>query len=162
MAIVDRAHQGDTMKVAKLMNPDVVTCRSVDRLDRAAKLMWERDVGCLPVVDERNHVVGLVTDRDACMAAYMRNEPLSAIPVTAAMAHRVFTCTLDDDLVSVEKTMSERQIRRMPVIDSEGHPIGIITLNDLARAARRGGTVSPVELASTMSAICEPRHVVAS
>jgi CBS domain-containing protein len=48
--------------------------------------MWLRDVGCLAVLDEDGHVVGMVTDRDLCMAAYTQGKPLFAIPVSIAMS----------------------------------------------------------------------------
>ncbi|MCB9561898.1 MAG: CBS domain-containing protein [Kofleriaceae bacterium] len=150
------------MKVKKIMNPEVRTCRSIDMLDRAAQLMWDHDIGCLPVVNESGHVVGMVTDRDICMAAYTQGQALRGIAVFSAMAHQVHSCQADDDLAAAEAVMRQHQIRRMPVIDDQGHPIGILTLNDIARAARHGGPVTPVEVSSTLSAVCEPRRIAAS
>jgi CBS domain-containing protein len=148
------------MKVSQLMTRDVVTCGKLDDLARAAQLMWEHDVGALPVVDEDGHVAGMITDRDIAMAAYTRGVPLHEIPALVAMAQRVFTCTAEDDLAAVEKTMRECQIRRMPVVDRKGHPVGIIALNDLARASAGAAEVTPSEVASTLAAVCAPRRPV--
>jgi CBS domain-containing protein len=145
------------MKVSKLIHKTVVTCRSTDTLERAAELMWEHDIGCVPVIDQTGGVAGIVTDRDICMAAYTRGEPLRTIPVTTAMAHTVYSCAPDDDLNRVEREMSRRQIRRMPVLDSHGHAIGIVSLNDIARASQGGNAVSASEVASTLAAVCAPR-----
>jgi CBS-domain-containing membrane protein len=76
------------------------------------------------------------------------------------MAKHVFSCGIDDELESVERTMSEHQIRRMPVIDDQGHPVGIVSLNDLARAATLG-KVPASEITSTLAAVSAPRTLLA-
>jgi CBS domain-containing protein len=110
---------------------------------------------------DQGHVAGMITDRDICMAAYTQGAPLRAISITTAMAKRVFSCRAADEIDAVERTMREHQIRRMPVIDEQGHPIGILSLNDLARAASTG-TVPPHEVVATLSAVSAPRTIVAS
>jgi CBS domain-containing protein len=147
------------MKVSRLMHEDAITCRTVDTLDRAARLMWDHDIGCVPVTDDQGHIAGMITDRDICMAAYTRGVGLSAIPVNSAMATRVYSCGPDDELRDVERIMSERQIRRMPVIDGEGHPIAVISLNDIARASVGNG-VPAREVAATLAAVCTPREAI--
>ena len=144
------------MNVSSLVRKTITTCTSHDTLERAAQLMWERDIGCLPVIDDQGHVVGMVTDRDVCMAAYTQGTPLRAIPVATAMSRRVFSCTEHDDLKTVERVMSQHQIRRMPVIDSQGHPVGILSLNDIVRAAS-AGKLPPAEVTSTLAAVSAPR-----
>jgi len=144
------------MKVASLVRRDVKSCTHHDTLERAAQLMWDHDVGCLPVIDDEGHVAGMLTDRDVCMAAYTQGRPLRAIPVATAMAKHVFSCTEDEDIATVERTMSRYQIRRMPVIDGEGHPIGILSLNDIARAAS-AGKVPASGVTTTLAAVSAPR-----
>jgi CBS domain-containing protein len=147
------------MKVAMLMHTKPFTCRTVDTLERAAQLMWDHDVGCIPIIDEDGHIAGMITDRDICMAAYTRGVPLSAIPVSTTMSRRVHTCGPEDDLADVQRTMRAHQVRRMPVIDGEGHPIAVISLNDIARASGSSG-VSATEVASTLAAVCAPRPLI--
>ena len=60
------------MKVGDLMTKDVKACSQHDSLNRAAQLMWENDCGSVPVVDSDSKVVGMLTDRDICMAAYTK------------------------------------------------------------------------------------------
>jgi CBS domain-containing protein len=143
------------MQVSELMQRDVVTCSDRDTLERAAQLMWESDVGCLPVVDE-GRVIGMLTDRDVCMAGFLQGCPFRSIAVSSAMAKEVVTCKARDDLRDVEYLMRHRQIRRVPVIDETGTLIGMISLNDIARAAYAGKLPS-AEVASTLSAISHPR-----
>jgi CBS-domain-containing membrane protein len=68
---------------------------------------------------------------------------------------------IDDEVESVERTMREHQIRRMPVIDEQGHPVGILSLNDLARAASLG-KVPAGEIATTLAAVSAPRTLLSS
>jgi CBS domain-containing protein len=150
------------MKIAKLMIRDAITCRTADHLDRAAQLMWEHDIGSLPVIGDDGRAVGMVTDRDICMAAYTRGAALHDIPVAVAMAHEVFSCAPDDDVRSVEDELGLRQIRRMPVIDADGRVVGVVSLNDIARASQRSREVPPTEVAATLAAVCAPRELVAA
>jgi CBS domain-containing protein len=58
------------MKVSQIMEGAVKSCSRSESLNTAAKLMWDYDCGCVPVVNEQGEVLGLITDRDICMAAY--------------------------------------------------------------------------------------------
>lgn len=144
------------MNISKLMHADPITCRTRDNLAHAAQLMWDHDVGCLPVIDDDGKVAGMITDRDICMAAYTSGDPLGLIPVTTPMARVLYSCTPDDSLREVEKAMQDHQIRRMPVIDGTGHPIGVISLNDLAQSVGHD-SVSASEVATTLAAVSAPR-----
>jgi CBS domain-containing protein len=141
------------------MSQDVATCREDDSLDRAAQLMWDRDVGSVPVVDGEGRPLGMITDRDICMAAYTQGEALSALRVGGAMARGVTVCQAEDAIDRAEQQMREDQIRRLPVVDG-GKLVGIVSLNDIALAAsdkRRNG-VSFDEVGKTMAAICRHRQ----
>lgn len=147
------------MEIRKIMSEPAVTCRAEDSLNTAAQLMWERDCGALPVVDDGGRAVGIVTDRDICMAAYTQGRALTDIRVAEAMSRSVFSCHADDSLEDAERLMKERQIRRVPVVDGDNRAIGMLSLNDLARCAARARQKSGMEreLTQTLAAICEPR-----
>ena len=125
------------MKVGQLMNQNVITCRAEDSLATAAKLMWDHDCGVLPVVDEASQVIGMVTDRDICMAGYTQGRALDQIPVSLPMAKKVIACHAEDTIAAAEKAMRDGKIRRLPVVDDAGKLIGILTLNDIAGEAFR-------------------------
>jgi CBS domain-containing protein len=147
------------MRVEQLMNQPAITCKPEDTLNTAARLMWENDCGVLPVVDDDGRLVGMVTDRDICMSAYTQGAPLHQLPVSGAMAKEVFSCHPQDSLDSAEQLMSEVQIRRMPVIDDDHHPVGVLSLNDIARHAASTRTSNGLdhEIVQTLAAICQPR-----
>jgi CBS-domain-containing membrane protein len=117
------------------MTRTVVTCDAEDTLAAAARRMWDGDCGCLPVVDAHCHVVGMVTDRDVCMAAYTTGKPLSELRVAAVMARSVASTRPDDSLQDAERTMRQHAVRRLPVLDERARVIGILSCNDLFRDA---------------------------
>jgi CBS domain-containing protein len=145
------------MKISQLMTKDVKTCRQTDMLDVAARLMWDHDIGAIPIVDDTGRLVGMVTDRDACMAAFMQSRPLHALPVSLAMTKHPISCRLDDNDRAIATLMAKHKIRRVPVVDDDQRPTGIVSLNDLALAMAKGRDVPTVEVANTLASICEHR-----
>ena len=146
------------MQVEQIMNQPPVACRVHDTLNTAAQLMWEHDSGAIPVMGNDDRVIGIVTDRDICMAAYTQGRPLQAIPVQAAMAKQVFTCRPDDSVEDAEQLMGAKQIRRLPVLNDAGQLVGMLSLGDIARefgASRKKNVIR--ELVQTLAAICTPR-----
>ncbi len=119
--------------------------------------MWEFDCGMIPVVNDDGRLAGVVTDRDICMAAYMQGRPLRTIPVASAMAKQVVASHTDDSIEAAEGLMRDNQIRRLPVLDRDGRPVGVVSLNDLARLAARAKQSSvDREIVLTLGAICQP------
>jgi CBS domain-containing protein len=146
------------MKISELMSRTVQVCRPIDTLDQAAKLMWDHDIGAVVVVDEPGQVVGMITDRDICMAAYLCGGALRDIAVDHAMAKHVVTCSPDDSDDAVARLMAKHKIRRIPVVDETNRPIGLLSINDLARTMVQGRDVSASKVAGTLAAISEHRQ----
>lgn len=146
------------MRIAEIMSKPAVTCQSSSNLSIPAELMWQNDCGAILVVDDQNKLVGIVTDRDVCMAAYTQGKPLSEIPVSTAMARGVSACHADDSIEVAEQLMKEKQVRRIPVVDGQNVCVGLLSLNDVVRAsaARRGNGMQR-EVIETLSAISTPR-----
>jgi CBS domain-containing protein len=141
------------------MTSDVVACRPSDTLDRVAQVMWDCDCGAVPIVDDGGCIVGMVTDRDACMAAYTRGRLLSEILVDSVMSRDVVSARLDEAVADVEARMKERQIRRVPVVDDDDRLRGMLSLNDLAlQSTKRRSGVSQEEVVETLAAICRHRQ----
>lgn len=151
------------MKVFEVMSTEVQTCGPDDGLDEAARIMWQHDCGCVPVVDDDGRVLGMVTDRDVCMATWTRGLAPASLRVGETMAERVHVCRPDDDLVLAERTMREQQVRRLPVVDGNDRLVGLLSLADLAREARRQRDRRETELctdevAMTLAAIGQRRE----
>jgi CBS domain-containing protein len=149
------------MTIAELMTKDVQVCTPQDTLQRAAQIMWDHDCGSVPVVDDGDRVIGLITDRDVCMAALFRGQPLHQCSVGEVMSRPAITCTAQDSTEAAQDTMRAHQIRRLPVVEGNGRITGILSLNDLAVAAprprdqKRG--MRPEAVAMTLAAVSQHR-----
>jgi len=152
------------VRVKDLMSQPVHTCKISESVLTAAQVMWERDCGIVPVVDDNYRLVGVITDRDICMAALFTNRPLSEIQIASVMANDVSTCKPDDPVIDAEHLMGTRQVHRLPVVNAEGAPTGMLSLADVARRMRPGnGQKNPGanDLAETIAAISEPNAGIA-
>jgi CBS domain-containing protein len=152
------------MDIFEIMVSGVVTCRPEDSLARVAGLMWDHDIGCLPVVDDSERVLGMITDRDVCMAAYTRGLALDDLRVAGAMARDVLACSPRQSLLEAENVMRLGRVRRAPVVDDDGRVIGIVSLSDLARESMREPSgrrpaLGPDEVTATLATIAEPRQM---
>ena len=150
------------MRVNDLMTQPPSTCNIHETANDAAKLMWEHDCGIIPVVDDEGRLAGVVTDRDVCMAAYFQGRRLTDIPIDAFMTRELVSCHAEDALPHAQQLMMDRQIHRVPVVDQQGAPIGILSLSDLAREVVRAGNGrhagDPSDaLLHTVAAVSRPR-----
>lgn len=152
------------MNVMSLMQRNVATVRRGAHLDDAAALLRDRDCGSVVVVDDDRRPVGVVTDRDVCLAAVQAGLPIGALAVADVMSERPFTCRGDDTLAAAEQTMSLHQVRRLPVVDAGGRLVGLLALDDIAAEACREADLlaPPVSCAAvgrTLGQITRP-HLV--
>jgi len=148
------------MKVKDLMTTDVKRCSLETNLAAAAKIMWEGDCGVVPVTDERDHVVGVITDRDICIAAATRPRTEGEIPAKELISKALYTCAPDDDVRAALETMKVRRVRRLPVVERGGRLVGIVSIHDIAVQSRsRGADVSPDSVLDAFIAITAQAQV---
>lgn len=154
------------MRVRDLMTTSVASVPNNQPLSAAARLMWDCDCGAIPVVeDSSDRVVGIITDRDICMSTWSRDSAPSAILISDAMSKNLFHCAPDDSISSAENLMRTKQIRRVPVLDSNRRLMGILSLADIVTQGQRAGVrpasseLAPTEIAATLANICQPRPV---
>lgn len=143
------------MNISELMTKDVVTCRTSDSLNRVAQLMWERRCGCLPVLDDAEQVVGILTDRDLCMAAYTQGKRLDEMPPTAVMSRPVRTCLPSANVEEAEDIMMAHGVRRVVVVDSNGRLSGLVSLEDIARSGAEWDGRREIDLERVSFALAE-------
>jgi CBS domain-containing protein len=147
------------MNIKEVMSREVKTIRMVDRLDAAARVLWEHDCGIVPVVDGNQAIVGVVTDRDLCMASYTQGKALAEIPVTAVMARNVRVCRPDEPVTAALLAMQQLQVHRLPVVDARGVVVGMLAMNDLIRlAAARPAALDGGLVLKALAAIGAPRR----
>lgn len=137
------------MKVADLMTGEVASANVGETCDAAARIMWERDVGSVPIVDASGRLVGMVTDRDLLLVAYQEKKRLDELALESTMTGGVIAGRLDDEVQDIEALMQTNQIRRIPIVDDDARLVGIVAIADLARA--RGA-----QAAQTVEVVSQP------
>jgi CBS domain-containing protein len=125
------------MNVKEIMTKNPATCLPSAKLSEAAKLMLDNSCGEIPVIKAKDNpeLVGVVTDRDICCRAVAEGKNPSTTSVSDVMSSPVFTITADTDVAKSCKTFSDKEVRRLPVVDKKNHVIGILSLADLAEHA---------------------------
>jgi CBS domain-containing protein len=147
------------MRVYSVMKREPRVCLPETDLATAGRIMAQVDCGFLPVIDAEHKVVGLVTDRDICLAVALRDELPSAIRVKDVISGEVYSCTADEEITEALNTMREFGVRRLPVLDMIGRIEGILSLDDIVLEARALGSeqfTGPFysDIARTLKAIC--------
>lgn len=153
------------MNVQDIMTRDVRSCGPDINLAATAKMMWDADCGVLPVLNAEGEVLGMITDRDICMACATKNRAPSEITVREAFSGKTYRCKVSDDVHAVMDIMRREQVRRLPVVDEDGVLQGLISMNDfilLAGETKTGKApaISCEDVASALKAISAHRILV--
>ena len=119
------------MKVKDCMCGEVCCVKPETKVYEIAKLMNDNHIGCVPVCDQNNCIVGMITDRDIILRSIACDKDVKNTPASEIMTCNVCTCNENDDIWDAERKMATNQIRRIPVVDNN-KVIGILTLGDLA------------------------------
>lgn len=151
------------MQVKEIMTGDVAYCGPQSALADAAMLMWHKDCGSVPVVNHEGKVVGIITDRDICMAVVTRDRLASQISVGEVIGGLVRVCSPDDDVEAALATMRYAQIRRLPVVDRDGSLCGILSICDALQCTgkdeKKSKRVSRKKVLQTLRAISQSQTV---
>lgn len=126
------------MQVKEIMTRTVATCRPETNLGAAVEIMWNRNCGILPVVNAENTVVGVVTDRDLCIALGTRNRLPGEITVGEVTSGRLIFCRPEDEIHHVLTLMAEGKVRRLPVINEKGIVEGMLSMDDVLLHSETG------------------------
>ena len=122
------------MPVGEICNREVVVSDKTMSVVEAARLMRTHHVGDLVVVDERDGrklPVGIVTDRDIVVEVVAAGVDPDALKVGDIMGLDVATVRESEGLFEALRYMRDKGVRRMPVVDSAGGLVGLLTLDDL-------------------------------
>ena len=117
--------------VGPQLGQSLVSVSPETKVDAVSKLMADRDVGCVLVVDAKNVIHGIVTDRDIVLRCVARNINVHECPVSQVATPAPKTVREDAGVFDVIRTMEKAGVRRIPVVDAKNHPIGIFSFGDL-------------------------------
>jgi CBS domain-containing protein len=138
------------MRISEVMTRGVESTTPEATLQHAAIKMRDLDVGSLPVTDESGRVIGVVTDRDIVIRAVASGVDPTAATVDEAMTAEVVFCREDQDVNDAAELMSNRQIRRLIILDRSDRLAGIIALGDIAVEC------DETMVGATLEAVSEP------
>jgi len=155
------------MKIEDVMVKDVATCFPEDSVQDAATLMASYDTGTLVVLEsgEVPRVVGIVTDRDICMAVARQEVAPGDLSIRRVMSSPAHCCRPDDALWELLTLAETYHVRRFPVVDADRQLLGIVSLDDAAREAARERpeltTLSALEVCRAIAVCSGDKHAEA-
>jgi len=129
------------MNINEIMSIDVKTCMPSSNLQDVAALMWSNDCGAIPVVNELNIPLGIVTDRDIAMAAMLNQKPLWALTAGEVIQNQnLCSCQQNNSLQECLNMMKEESVRRVIVTNADDTLAGIVSIGDVV--AFTGNSIS--------------------
>jgi CBS domain-containing protein len=122
------------MLVKEVMSKEIAFCIPSDTAQAASRTMKARGVGALPVVSDaaNRKLEGIVTDRDLCCGVLAEAKLAEITRISEVMTSNPVTCAPENTLDDCEKLMQVHQIRRLPVVDSQGQCVGMVAQADVA------------------------------
>ena len=113
---------------------DVATIEQVATLANAVARLGEHGIGALVVSGDGRAIEGIVSERDIVRAAARSGTAAFEATVGSVMSTNVITCALNDGVDRLMSLMTERRIRHLPVVDDQGHLVGIVSIGDVVKA----------------------------
>ena len=118
------------MKVKEVMMGTPYYCQLDANLGSATELMWNANCGFLPV-QNNGKVIGVITDRDICIALGTRNHVAGDVLVRDVISSRLFSVGPDDEIHIALQTMKDGRVRRLPVVRKDGSLVGVVSMDDI-------------------------------
>jgi CBS domain-containing protein len=121
------------MDIKDVMTTNPSYCVPGDSSTRAARIMQEKNVGIVPIIesDVDHKLIGVVTDRDLCLAVVAQNVQPDSVTVKQCMTTNIVTVRPDENVEKALALMSENQVRRIPVVNKEGVLEGMVATGDI-------------------------------
>lgn len=113
------------------MTKTVEVCGENEALSKACEIMWQKDCGVIPVVDKKSKLVGIITDRDIMIAAFLNDKTVAEIKCNEIITKKIISCSAADAVEDALKLMKKYQIKRLPVVDEKEKLEGIISITDI-------------------------------
>lgn len=119
-------------RILSIKGRDIVSIEPGRTLGEAARLLSERKIGALLVVDDKKPVSGIISERDIVKAVAAGGAKALDEPVSRYMTERVITCTGHTSINDIMELMTKQKFRHVPVVE-EGSLIGIISIGDVVK-----------------------------
>jgi CBS domain-containing protein len=142
---------GQPMMCLDLMTDNPICCLPSDTVVAATRIMRDEDVGSVPVVDDQQRLLGIITDRDVALRVVADARDPGGTTVQEVMTIHPVTCHPDDDVRRALDLMAQHQIRRIPVVGADRRLLGIIAQADIATRMD-----APTRTAAVVEEISQP------
>jgi len=113
------------------MTQSAVCCAAGTNVGEAVELMWVNNCGVLPVTGSGGKLEGIVTDRDISIAMGTRNRLAGELTVGEIATRNVVACKPEDEIHEALQTMADKRVRRLPVVNEQGVPQGLLSIDDI-------------------------------
>ncbi len=149
---------GAFMKVREIMSENIGVCGPDDSLASAVRVMWDKDCGIVPIVDDTK-LIGVVTDRDIAIFVATQYRLAIQVNLRELVDGSVIVCRERDSIAKVLKKMNKHGVRRLPVVNKSGQLKGMISITDILRASLRKKDLRK-RVVRTLADISKPRKIV--
>ena len=139
------------MLVKDIMSKEVVCVDTMDSVLTVAKRMKQYNIGVIPVVENNDKVLGVITDRDIVLGLADYNFDMANTYAVKLMSDRLYSVRPEADLSDALALMKKQQIRRLPVIEHD-KLVGMLSIGDVAISS-----CSDVEISGTITEISLPQ-----
>ncbi len=139
------------MKVKECMCTNIACASPQDTITNIAKIMETNHVGCVPVCDDSQQICGIITDRDIVLRAVATGKNLAQTMASEIMTVNPCICKQDEDMQKAQNTMTQYQVRRLPVCDNNQKVIGMLTFGDLANQQQQ---IGEQQVSQTIQEVC--------
>jgi CBS-domain-containing membrane protein len=119
------------MKVKDVMMKSPCYCQPETNLGSATELMWGANCGFLPVQSTDGKIIGVITDRDICIALGTRNRLPGEVTVAQVLSEKLYSCAPEDDIHVALQTMAIAKVHRLPVTAENGTLVGVLAMDDI-------------------------------
>ncbi len=129
------------MKCSDIMKTDVECCNAKESVQGVAERMRSRNIGFVPICDDSGALVGTLTDRDLAIRVLGEHRQPDKTKASDVMSSNLICCKPEDKLDVAEQLMSKHKVSRILCVDNRNHPVGVISLSDIA-SREKGGKAS--------------------
>jgi CBS domain-containing protein len=142
------------MNIKDVMTTNPSYCVPGDSSTRAARIMKDKNVGIVPIIqsDADHKLIGVVTDRDLCLAVVAQNVQPDTVKIQQCMTTEIVTVRPDDEVQKAMALMSENQVRRIPVVNQDDVLEGMVATADILQRS----DVSSDETCDVFKKVSEP------
>lgn len=120
----------DMLKATGFKSQSLITVEADEFISAAIQKLIQHDKGALPVTDEKNELIGIITERDIVRKCLARGENFDDKKVGDIMTHEVAIASMEDDLDYAINTMRHKKIRHIPIADGK-RVVGMISMRDI-------------------------------